>query len=204
MVELKKDWEPSRAAFRQLLLWLDEGQDSSGEKYLEVRRRLELYFDRKNCRFPGELADETLNRVARKLEEAGAITNVTPLQYCYIVAKFVFLESLRDGKRAETDLAASEELFHKRADLFEGHKHDSEQREQISACLESCLAKLLETDRETILEYYRGQQRTKIEGRNALAERLGLTANALSIRACRIRQKLELCMRSCCEKGDRF
>src|SRR5262249_23149124 len=142
MVELKKDWEPSRASFRQLLLWLDEGKDSAGEKYLEVRRRLELYFDRKNCRSPGELADETLNRVARKLQEAGEITNVAPLQYCYIVAKFVFLESLRDSKRLETDLAASEELLHKRRDLFTGPNHDSERREQISVCLDRCLARL--------------------------------------------------------------
>src|SRR5262249_8807623 len=159
--------------------------DSAGEKYLEVRRRLELYFDRKNCRSPGELADETLNRVARKLQEAGEITNVAPLQYCYIVAKFVFLESLRDSKRLDTDLAASEELLQKRRDLFTGPNQDSERREQISVCLDRCLARLSAVDSETILEYYQGQQRAKIDRRSALAERLGLTSNALSIRACR-------------------
>src|ERR1700704_6196139 len=97
----KKSWKPTEAPFRAFLLWLDEGKDSCGERYLEVRRRLELYFDRKNCLSPGDLADETLSRVARKLEEQGRITDVTPLHYCYIVAKFVFLESLRQEKRTD-------------------------------------------------------------------------------------------------------
>jgi hypothetical protein len=68
-------------AFRQFLNWLDQGVDSSGEKYLEMRRRLVGYFDRKNCLTPDELADETLNRVARRLEEEGAITDTPPARY---------------------------------------------------------------------------------------------------------------------------
>jgi len=58
-----------------LLKWLDGGADSGGERYLEIRRRLVSYFDRRNCTSPDELADETLNRVARRLEEKGAITD---------------------------------------------------------------------------------------------------------------------------------
>ena len=45
----KKGWELTEGAFRQLLGWLDEGKDSGGEKYLEMRRRLVSFFDRKNC-----------------------------------------------------------------------------------------------------------------------------------------------------------
>ena len=68
----------------------------TGLKYLEMRRRLVSYFDRKNCATPDELADETLNRVARRLEEEGAIESETPARYCYIVARFVFMEYLRE------------------------------------------------------------------------------------------------------------
>jgi hypothetical protein len=75
---LNKDWSPTRGAFRQFLNWLDEGVDSDGERYLEMRRRLVAYFDRKNCLTPDELADETLNRVARRLEEEGTITALPP------------------------------------------------------------------------------------------------------------------------------
>ena len=70
--KLKKDWSLTPGAFHRLLTWLDEGADSEGQKYLEMRRRLVAYFDRKNCPAPDELADETLNRVARRLEEERA------------------------------------------------------------------------------------------------------------------------------------
>src|SRR5262245_31590503 len=89
--EAKSTWRLTEGAFHGLLRWLDEGADSDGERYLEMRRRLVLYFDRKNCRAPDELADETLNRVARRLEEEGSITSDSPAHYCYIVARYVLL-----------------------------------------------------------------------------------------------------------------
>jgi len=104
MAQLKKDWTPNPQAFRQFLNWLDEGVDSNGERYLEMRRRLGRYFDRRNCSSPGDLADETLNRVARKLEEKGEIVGATPAHYCYIVAKFVFLEFGRRSEHNQTSL----------------------------------------------------------------------------------------------------
>ncbi|MGB7624175.1 MAG: hypothetical protein WBN92_17655 [Terriglobia bacterium] len=38
--DLKKDWTLNAGAFRRFLDWLEEGADSSGEKYLEARLRL--------------------------------------------------------------------------------------------------------------------------------------------------------------------
>src|SRR4029453_3230559 len=93
--ELKKDWIETPRSFHSLLSWLDEGVDRDGERYLDMRRRLVAYFDRKRTRAPDELADETLNRVSRRLEEEGAITDTPPAGYCYIVARFVFLEYAR-------------------------------------------------------------------------------------------------------------
>ena len=75
MAALKRDWVLNQSAFQHFLKWLDGGVDSGGERYLEIRRRLVFYFDRRNCASPDELADETLNRVARRLEEKGAITD---------------------------------------------------------------------------------------------------------------------------------
>src|SRR5215470_5993912 len=59
----KADWSLSESSFARFLEWLDEGEDSQGQKYLDMRRRLVTYFDRKNCLAPDDLADETLNRV---------------------------------------------------------------------------------------------------------------------------------------------
>src|SRR5215470_5431525 len=99
---VKRDRASTQEAFRYFLQWLDEGVDSAGNRYLEMRRRLALYFDRKNCRSSDELADETLNRVARKLEEKGCIEELSPAHYCYVLAKFVFLEYLRGSEYGQT------------------------------------------------------------------------------------------------------
>ena len=70
-----------------------------------MRRRLVWYFAHKKCLAADELADETLNRVSRRLEEEGAIVDTAPARYCYIVAKFVFLEYLRRTNLQQASLA---------------------------------------------------------------------------------------------------
>ena len=194
---MKKDWTPTQTAFRQFLDWLDEGVASGGEKYLEMRRRLVFYFDRKNCLASDELADETLSRVAQKLEEKGSITGMSPAHYCYVVAKFVFLENLRQAKRGQSGLNELAQSLSSGGSLNSKDTAAMQSRERLHDCLDSCLAKLSSADRELILEYYRGEQRAKIERRSQLAARLGLSMNALTIRACRIRYKLEECMKAC-------
>src|ERR1041385_4783415 len=94
----KGDWTPTEESFKRFLVWLDHGTDSEGQSYLAMRERLVTYFDRKNCDTPDELADETLNRVTRRLEEEGEIDSEAPAKYCYTVARYVFLESLRSGR----------------------------------------------------------------------------------------------------------
>jgi RNA polymerase sigma factor (sigma-70 family) len=194
---LKKNWTPTQDAFRRFLGWLDEGVDSDGQRYLEMRRRLVLYFDRKNCLGSDELADEALNRVAQKLDEKGTITGISPAHYCYVAAKFVFLEYLRSADHGHLDM---EDILPSRSQssLAIVKTSDSPEAEERLDCLEQCLSKLPANDRELILEYYQGEQRAKIDRRSQLAVKLGLSMNALSIRACRIRQKLEGCVRKCC------
>jgi hypothetical protein len=78
--------------FSRLLEWLDDGFDSHGETYLEMRRRLVCYFDRRNRPTAEDLADETLDRIAETLQKDGAIAITPPAKYCYTVARFVLLE----------------------------------------------------------------------------------------------------------------
>jgi DNA-directed RNA polymerase specialized sigma24 family protein len=195
--ESKKDWTLSQAGFSSFLGWLDQGSDSGGESYLEMRRRLVSYFDRKNCRLPDELADETLNRVARRLEEEGSITDTTPAHYCYIVAKFVFLEYLRRQERGQVSLDELSSSSGAEPAAASSSRDEIDREERRLDCLDRCLRSLEKPNRELIVEYYRGEQRTKIEARRGLAERFGITANALSIRACRIRGRLEDCVGEC-------
>jgi RNA polymerase sigma factor (sigma-70 family) len=203
---LKKQWSPTPRAFHQFLNWLGEGVDSGGEKYLEMRRRLVSYFDRKNCLTPDELTDETLNRVARRLDEESAIEDATPAQYCYIVARFVFLEYQRRAEHTQVSFdevsAAGPEALH----LATPSEPDRaiETRGNLLHCLEECLRKLPPDNQELIVEYYRHEKRAKIERRRELAARLGLSLNAVAIRACRIRDKLEACVRTCSASAEVF
>jgi len=189
--ELKRNWSLHRDAFRKLLLWLDEGSDSSGENYVEMRRRLVSYFVRKNCLAPDDLADETLTRVARRLEEEGTIADTPPARYCFIVAKFIFLEYQRRGEHRHISF---DELP---GPVTGGSAVPDDAPEKLLGCLQGCLRKLEPDQRALIWDYYRGEKAAKIAHRRELAERLGLTANAMAIRACRIRDRLEGCVRTC-------
>jgi RNA polymerase sigma factor (sigma-70 family) len=188
--DLKRHWEPSEPAFHRLLSWLDEGTDTQGERYLEIRGRLVHFFARHNGPSPEDLADETLNRVARRLEESGSIDDVSPTRYCYIVAKFVLLESLRRNREVAVAQGGADEI---RATVDDA----AEEREMTSRCLERCLAVCSPSERELILEYYRTPTGRRSDHRKQLAERFGLTRNSLAIRACRIRSRLEGCVRAC-------
>ena len=197
---MKKDWSPTQDSFQLFLQWLDQGVDSGGGKYLEMRRRLVAYFDRKNCLTPDELADETLARVAQTLQEKGQITDLEPAHYCYVTAKFVFLEYVRHTKQGPVALETISMCGPQPFTAAVKPVPDAEglQQEQLLSCLDRCLKKLSAVDRELILEYYLGEKQEKIRLRREIGMRLGLSANALSIRACRIRAKVEQCVKECC------
>lgn len=171
-----------------LVEWLDGDGDRSGDAYVALHRRLVAYFSRKGCRNAEELADETLTRVARRLREEGSITGVGPAQYCYIVARYVFLESLRDPARAAvvpaSELPQSQPVNSPNSD------------EQLLAALDDCLGALPQDDRALLLEYYSGPSEQRIATRKALASRLGVTSNALTIRACRLRERVRAALDS--------
>ena len=180
--------------FQRFLSWLDEGVDSGGERYVEMRRRLVSYFGRKRCLSPDDLADETLTRVARKLEEQGSITDSPPARYCYIVARFVFLEYVRGTDHRRSSLDERRGVASPAVQSRPPEGPDRGADEALLDGLDRCLQRLSAYDRALILEYYAGDEQERIARRRALAARLHLTLNALSIRACRIRDTLEGCL----------
>ena len=188
----------TQVGFTRLLEWLDDGVESHGETYLEMRRRLVSYFDRRDRPAADELADETLNRIGRTLEQSGVITTRPPARYCYVVAKFVLLEDVR-RVRTQVCLDEPRSAGASRARVFGLVEPDERLalKEQRLECLDRCLEELRAEQRDLVLEYYRDVRRQKIERRRSLAARLGITMNALGIRACRIRDALMTCMDAC-------
>ena len=151
-------WSLTAQSFHRLLEWLGAGT-ADGQTYLEIRRRLVAYFDRKNCRGPNDLADEVLNRVARRLEEVASIDVDPPAKYCFIVARFVFLEHRRESQKAD---AVRDHIGRLEAGAQRSRAEDDESLENHEKqldCLERCAAKLEPGNREMIVRYYTGQQR---------------------------------------------
>jgi DNA-directed RNA polymerase specialized sigma24 family protein len=196
----------SRLAFSRLLEWLDDGIDSRGETYLEMRRRLVSYFDRRNRLSADDLADETFNRVGRTLEKTGAIAITPPARYCYVVARFVLLEDLRRDRKyvlvGDELRGATASPLMLRAGLREPDEGLAIQEQRLE-CLDRCLNELPPEQRELVVEYYRDSRRRRIEHRREMAARLGITTNALAIRACRIRSALETALEACCKAPRR-
>lgn len=188
--------------FSRLLEWLDDGgADSKGGSYLEIRRRLVSYFDRRNRPRPDELADETLNRIARTLETDGAIEVRPPARYCYVIARFVLLEDVRKREHATVPLEGPRGTpsGSRRLTVVPHHAEEDEAatKERHLACLERCLDGLKPEQRDLIVDYHRDARREKIDRRRGLAQRFGISMNALAIRACRIRDALEDCVEGC-------
>ena len=72
-----------------------------------------------------------------------------------------------------------------------------EESERNLACLEKCVERLPQPDRNLVMAYYQLEKHAKIDHRKKLAEELGLGMNALRIRACRIRASLMKCTEDC-------
>ncbi len=185
---LKKEWALTKQAFDRLLAMLDADRDTAGQKYECVRLKLVKYFQWRGTVTPDREADETINRVARRIEEGESISNLNA--YFYGVAKLVLAESLRERARER------EALNH--VSVFESPPADDDSdADARGACLDRCLQHLPDENRDLIIEYYNDEKGRKIERRKRLAAQLGIPLNALRIRAHRIRLHLEACVREC-------
>jgi DNA-directed RNA polymerase specialized sigma24 family protein len=180
--------------FGKLLDSLDSDREAAGTKYEQLRRILIRFFEWRGAPFPHEHADETFDRVSRKLAERVMIANIGG--YCYEVARLVCLEALKGPERTLVPLESTvvPPLAAPSTDATAG-------KEERLACLETCLQQLPQDSRDLILDYYRDDKRARIEGRKALAERLGLQRETLANRAQRVRDRLEACVTACLSKS---
>ncbi len=165
-------WVLTETSFDKLLDCLGKDREQAGAAYEAIRRKLTRFFEWRGAASPEERVDETFNRVARKLEDGVAILN--PAAYCNEVARLVLLESF---KRPEPKLTSLEDLEPQQAaklvSVMPSAMNDDSDREARLGCLEICLSKLPAENWELIVEFYRDERRAKIDGRNALAARVG-------------------------------
>jgi DNA-directed RNA polymerase specialized sigma24 family protein len=186
----KSEWILSEGALAKFLVCLDSDSERAGAKYESLRLMLIKFFDWRGTLFPEECADETINRIIRKIDEGETIRDIPT--YCYGVARMIFLEKLKGPESRRVDF---EELSSATLIAF-----GAEERDERHECFERCLKELPLESRQLILQYYSNERREKIDGRQALAQRMSIPLNALRSRAQRIRNKLEGCVEGCLGK----
>jgi RNA polymerase sigma factor (sigma-70 family) len=184
----KPKWVLTQGAFEKLLNSLSPDRNEAATQYETMRRRLVRFFDWRGIDAADEHADETINRVARRIDEGQAIDNLR--SYFYGVARMVYMEALRDQEHAPVPI---EEAIH---DLRQEISQEIEQDPRV-VCFDRCLDSLPPQNRYLIVNYYEEEKRAKIELRQDLADRLQIPMNALRIRAHRIRVNLEKCITTC-------
>jgi len=180
----KEKWELSEEAFESLLQWLNTDRDQAGSRYEEIRQRLIRIFGSRGCAEPEGLADEAINRVAKKVVELAKNYEGDPALYFYGVANKIHLEQL---KRQKSVVSMSTVPG---VDDFE--------KEYI--CLDRCMDRLPPDNRDLVMKYYDNEKNANIAQRRLLAEQLGIGLNALRLRAHRIRLFLHECITGCLEE----
>jgi|GEM_PF-271977 len=182
--EMGKQWDITQDAFDRFLTWLDTDRDRAGAKYEDIRRKLIKIFTCRNCAASEELADETINRVIRKIQELADSYEGDRSLYFYGVARNVHLEYVK----------------RKPIPMLPGASIPAEQKEREDRCLEQCMTLLEVVDRELLLEYYRGERSARIIHRKEMAERRGIAPTALRIRTHRLRGRLQRCVENCVQQ----
>ena len=167
--------------FDRLLLWLDPNPERAGELYEKVRWRLIAILAARGCRIPEELADEIIDRVARRVRD---------IEATYIGDKSIYFLGVMNNVHHE---------YLKRPQLPQlvQPPDDPAVPEETYVCLDRCVAKLTPHAREIIEQYYAADKRAKINLRKRIAAMLGISNSNLRLRALRIRAKLQTCIEQC-------
>jgi DNA-directed RNA polymerase specialized sigma24 family protein len=174
-------------AFASLLTRLGPDAEQAGLAYEHLRRALVSFFAWRGAATPEDCADETLDRLATRLDGGVAVEDVP--RFARGIARLVLLEHWR---RPESRGVPLDAVGSGPATVTEAPGEDD-----VRECLDRCLDELPPESRDLILEYYGGEGRGRIDRRKRMAEALRVSENALRSRAQRVRDELERCVTLC-------
>ena len=189
----RQRWALTKEAFDHFLACLDADVEAAGEKYLLMRRNLVRYFEGRGCPLAEDHADESINRIAKRLDESEDIRDING--YSYGVARLLLLEIYKEREREEKALKELPTLH-----LVDSDPAEFDETGDRLECLNHCLERLPPQGRQLIVAYYEGDNQSRIENRKRLTESLGIPNRALRSRAVRIREKLEGCLLTCLKR----
>jgi DNA-directed RNA polymerase specialized sigma24 family protein len=182
------------AAFARLLARLHSDPDEAAAEYERLRVTLVRFFDWRGAWSPDECADDTLDRIADKLESGTPIEDLR--RYAYGVAQLVLLERLRQQSRTPVS------SFPDPASLIAAAPQAAPS--PLAECFERCLEAVRPATRAVLLQYYTAEGRTRIENRRRLAASIGISDSALRSRVQRLRDRLEHCTLKCAAAAEQL
>jgi RNA polymerase sigma factor (sigma-70 family) len=187
--------EVSREDFKRFLGRLDPNPVRAWEVYAQLRLALLTYFEHNRCSDCQQLADETLDRIAKKPGDY-AIVNVA--EFAFGVARNVRREIARKAALQRDLSEAGEEKPEHRGPNAEDTIISGIDMAQRLACLRKCMAALPPEERQLFQQYHSDDSEALDEHRQRLAKALGVSWTTLRMRISRIRRKLENCFENCC------
>ena len=167
--------------FDRLLGWLDQDRERAGMLYERIRWRLVTILASRGCVLAEELADETIDRVARR---------VADIERIYVGDKAIYFLGVMNNVHHEY-------LRRPVPSRLVDTSDNVETREAIHLCLDNCLEHLAPYSRQLIERYYAADKKARIDLRKVIARELGIKAATLRLRALRIREKLQSCIERC-------
>ncbi|MFN2578857.1 MAG: RNA polymerase sigma factor [Pyrinomonadaceae bacterium] len=187
MSPARKLKELGQPDFDRLLNWLDADRERAGLRYEQIRWRLITILASRGCPLAEELADETMDRVARR---------VTDISETYLGDKSLYFLGVMNNVHHE-------HLRRPPPPRLIPTDEDVVAREQIHLCLDNCLAQLAPYSRQLIESYYAEDKKAKVHLRKVIARQLGIKPGSLRVRALRIREKLQTCIERCLDNVAR-
>lgn len=173
-------------SFDALLEWLDPDRDKAARQYEVIRAGLIRLFVSNGLADAEHYADETVDRVIKRLPEIRANYVNEPVRYFHGVARNVVREALRRREIA-TDVVPE------RPSPFRWGENE------LAECLRNCWRALPVEKRELIYDYHVYDGHQKIESHREMAGERAISVGALRTRAHHVRVDLEHCVKQCME-----
>lgn len=186
---MKINHEVAKENFDKLLDWLSHDRDEAGVRFEQIRGGLIRFFRLKGCHDPELLADESMNRVIKRIDTLDLMTGASPSSIFYGFANKVFFEYLRSEKQRTVQLSDSFER------IFLGTGQASS--DPALDCLRQCMNGLNVLDGRLIVEYYSEEKQAKFEVRRQIARQKEMAMGALHTKIHRIKGILRPCVEKC-------
>lgn len=169
-------------SLKKLLNAFSADEAEAARIYSDLCDSLTRFFQLKGIANADKAADETVDRMADKIEQGEEIKNLR--KFAFGVARFVYLENLRREKAAKR---AASEFYTKNSSI------KFEESDQIEI-FRNCFKKLYDHERALLLSYFEDLPPDELfKKRQKMARSEGIEINALRNRISRLRNRLEEC-----------